>query len=185
MPLGLAARAFDAYRRILPRPIDLMLCALLMLVATERSARADLTHDSVSGTAIGKVTLRSPKGAAEEITWADLASPKAPGVYAIQLSIVGGYASVLLPHCNGREKVLVDGATKDAGSKGPLALALDDSGDGRPHEVTVEVKASTYEKRIACSEPPRVGALVRSADGLGLLRFRSPHKDKGGGEAVV
>lgn len=90
--------------------------------------------------------------------------------------------AVLVPHCNGRGRVLVDGAVKDSGSKGPLVVRL---GDDRPHDVTVEVKVSTYEKRIACSYPPRVGAVVSTDDGFQTIKFPSPHAAKGGGEAVV
>ncbi len=112
--------------------------------------------------------------------WDELSTPKTPGLHAIRFRAQG--QAVLVPHCNGRERVLVDGAVKDPGSKGPLVLRLD---DGPAHEVTIEVKASAYEKRIACTEPPRTGAIVRTSDGLSLLRFTSPHAAKGGGEAVV
>lgn len=80
--------------------------------------------------------------------------------------------AVLVPHCNGRERVLVDGAVKDPGSKGPLVVRL---GDDRPHEIVVEVKVSSYEKRVACSHPPRVGAVVPGTDGLRTITFPSPH----------
>lgn len=90
--------------------------------------------------------------------------------------------AVLVPHCNGRGRVLVDGVVKDRGSKGPLVLRLPDE---EPHDVTIEVKVSTYEKRVACSYAPRVGAVVPTDDGLQTIRFTSPHAAKGGGEAVV
>jgi pimeloyl-ACP methyl ester carboxylesterase len=90
--------------------------------------------------------------------------------------------AVLVPHCNGRGRVLVDGVVRDAGSKGPLVVPL---GDDAPHDVTIEVKVSTYEKRIACSHAPRVGAIVKTDDGLQTIKFTSPHAAKGGGEAVV
>src|SRR4051812_21822431 len=81
--------------------------------------------------------------------------------------------AVLVPHCNGRERVLVDGVVKDPGSKGPLVVRLGDQ--ERPHDVVVEVKISTYEKRIACSHPPRVGAVIATNDGLQTITFSSPH----------
>lgn len=83
-----------------------------------------------------------------------------------------------IPHCNGRERVLVDDAVRDPGSKGPLVLGL----TGR-HRIAIEVRASTYEKRVACSGPPIFGAAVPATDGLSRMRFTSPAK--GGGEAVV
>ena len=112
--------------------------------------------------------------------WGELSKPKPVGTHSIRLRAQG--AAVLVPHCNGRERVVVDGVVKDAGAKGPLVLPLD---EGAAHEVLIEVKASSYEKRIACTEPPRIGAVVRSTDGLSVLRFASPHRSKGGGEAVV
>jgi pimeloyl-ACP methyl ester carboxylesterase len=145
-------------------------------------AHAELAHESVSGAAIDRVTLRGPAPAdpAKDVEWAELARPKAPGLYTVRFRARG--EAVLLPHCNGRERVLVDGAVRDPGSKGPLVVRLSDDA---PHDVTLEIKASTYEKRLACTEAPRVGAIVRSADGLSVLRFTSPHAARGGGEAVV
>ncbi len=152
----------------------------LSAVASARVASADLAHETVSGNAVERVTLAGPTGATAEVAWADLSSPKTPGVYTLRFRAQG--EATFLPHCNGRERVLVDGKVKDPGSKGPLVVRLD---DGASHDVTIEVKVSAYEKRIACTEPPRVGAVVRSADGLSVLRFASPHARSGGGEAVV
>src|SRR5690606_14768099 len=115
-----------------------------------------------------------------ETAWSTLGSPKKKGAYAVRFRAQG--EAVLVPHCNGRGRVLVDGATRDARPKGPVVVRL---GDEAVHEITIEIDASGYEKRLACTEPPRVGAVVRSADGLSLLRFASPHAAKGGGEAVV
>jgi len=153
---------------------------VLAPIAFSSVASADLAHESVSGNAIERVVMKGPNGAPDEIAWAELATPKTPGTYTIRFTARG--PAVLVPHCNGRERVLVDGAVRDPGSKGPLVVRLD---DGAPHELTVEVKASSYEKRIACTEAPRVGAVVRSRDGLSVMRFASPHASRGGGEAVV
>lgn len=144
-------------------------------------AAADLGHETVSGSLVERVTLEGAHGRAAEVDWSSLSSAKAPGLYTIRLRARG--EAVLVPHCNGRERVLVDGTARDAGSKGPLVVRLD--ADGAPHEIAIEVKASAYEKRIACSAPPRSGALVRAADGLASLRFPSPQAARGGGEAVV
>lgn len=160
------------------------LCASVVVAigAYSSSARADLTHEAVSGSAVERVTVhsgRSDHGDKTEIAWVDLSSPKKPGPYTIRFQARS--EAVLVPHCNGREQVLVDGVVKDHGSKGPLVLRL----DGRPHEITIELTVSSYEKRIACSEPPRVGAPIWSGDGVSLMRFSSPHAGRGGGEAVV
>jgi pimeloyl-ACP methyl ester carboxylesterase len=53
------------------------------------------------------------------------------------------------------------------------------------HELVLAVKASAYERRIACGEPPRLGTLVTTREDLGLLSFASPYGSKGGGLAVV
>jgi pimeloyl-ACP methyl ester carboxylesterase len=136
----------------------------------------------VSGAAVARVFLRAPSGENERaVSWLELAQPKAAGLYRVRFQAAGD--AVLVPHCNGRERVSIDGVLKDGGSKGPLVLPLGD--DLQPHEVTLEVKASTYEKRIACSEVPRAGVVVSSEDGLTGFRFASPHGNKGGGEAVV
>lgn len=161
-------------------PWVVLALASALVCLPEREARAELSHEAVSGRSIERVMVRGPSGAASEATWATLSSPKAPGVYSVTFPVQG--EAVLVPHCNGRERILVDGRLQDSGSKGPMVVRL---GDVARHEVTVEIKASMYEKRLACSEPPRVGAVVRSSDGLSVLRFTSPHAAKGGGEAVV
>ncbi len=146
---------------------------LTLLVAT--SARAELSHEAVSGAAITRVAL---DGA--DVPWSDLGAPKTPGSkHTVRFRAKG--EAVLVPHCNGRERVLVDGTEKDRGSKGPLVVPL----DGGDHEITIEVTASTYEKRIACTEAPRVGGVLKAADGIAELRFASPHATRGGGRAVV
>jgi pimeloyl-ACP methyl ester carboxylesterase len=127
------------------------------------------------------VTLEASSRARTTTTWSELASPKAHGVYIVRFAAQG--EAVSIPHCNGRQRVLVDGVTRDAGSKGPLVLRL---GDDASHDVAIEIEASTYEKRLACSEAPRVGAVVQNKDGLAMFRFTSPApRSKSGGEAVV
>lgn len=150
------------------------------------SASADLAHDTVSGHAVERVTVKGPSGSVTDVAWDALSSPKTPGLYAVHFRAHA--EAVLVPHCNGRERILVDGVAKDGDGParvkgvGPRVIRLD--GDA-PHDVTIEVKASAYEKRIACTEPPRTGAVLRSNDGLAVLRFASPSAARGGGEAVV
>jgi len=147
--------------------------AALVALLLAAPARADLTHDAVSGASITEVLLDGVR-----VPWSSLRRPKKPGRYLIAFEARG---AVAIPHCNGRERILVDGATVDPGSKGPRIVPLDEG----VHTVTVEVKASDYENRVACSEAPRQGAVVRSSDGLARLRFTSPERARGGGEAVV
>jgi hypothetical protein len=132
-----------------------------LALACSGEARADLAHDAVSGRAIERVSLRAGRGEPKAVAWADLSVPRTPGPYTVRFVATGD--AVLVPHCNGRERVLVDGAPNDTGSKGPLVLRL---GDDAPREVLIEVKVSAHEKRIVCSEPPRVGAMIGLRDGL-------------------
>jgi hypothetical protein len=158
----------------------LSVVVLAFALAWGAKARADLAHDTVSGRAIERVSLRGGRGGPKTLAWTDLSAPKTPGSYTIRF--VATADAVLVPHCNGRDRVLVDGAPKDAGSKGPLVLRL---GDDAPRETTIDMKVSAYHKRIGCSEPRRVGAALRSTDGLSTMRFESPHATEGGGDAVV
>jgi pimeloyl-ACP methyl ester carboxylesterase len=139
-----------------------------------------LVHDTVSGAAVEHVALAAPSGSTADVAWAELSSPKTPGVYTVSFRAKG--EAIEIPHCNGRQKISVDDTVRDPGSKGPIVFRLE--GDAA-HEIKLEIKASTYEKRIACSGPPRVGAVLRSSDGLVRIEFSSPASGKGGGEAVV
>lgn len=83
--------------------------------------------------------------AAIEPVWSALGVPRLPGLHAVELAVRGPI--VTIPHCNGRQRIFVDGVERDAGSKGHLAL---DVGPGE-HAIRIEVKVSEYEKRIACA----------------------------------
>jgi pimeloyl-ACP methyl ester carboxylesterase len=154
--------------------------ATLATVTSAAAARADLGHETVSGVAVAQVSLERAGHGAAGVPWGELSRARTPGLHVVRFEARG--AAVLVPHCNGRGRVLVDGAVKDPGSKGPLVLRLEGAD---AHAIAIEVKVSSYEKRVACSEPPRVGEVVRSDDGLSLLRFASAAKARGGGEAVV
>lgn len=102
-----------------------------------------------------------------------LAESAEPGLHAVSAVVLG--PEVVVPHCNGRGRVLVDGQVRDAGSKGPLRLPI---GEGA-HELTVEVDVSKYEKRVAC-------APLRSADRAELFAWPSPHAGRPwAGQAVL
>jgi pimeloyl-ACP methyl ester carboxylesterase len=153
-------------------------------LAGPREARAEglLVHDAVEGSGIDVMDLIPPaKGArTESVAFTELGKPRAPATYTLKLTISG--EDVRIPHCNGRGAVTVDGAVRDKGSKGPLVLHL---GGDAVHDVRIEVAVSTYEKRIACGERVRAGTAARSAEGIALMRFPSPHKGPAAGEAVV
>jgi len=110
-----------------------------------------------------------------EDVWKGLGKPETTGVHEVEIAQLGD-GRIVVPHCNGRGRITVDGIERDAGSKGPLAVELDGK---RVHDLRIEVNVSSYEKRIAC-------APWRSADTARLLRFTSPHAPKPfAGEAVL
>jgi pimeloyl-ACP methyl ester carboxylesterase len=153
----------------------------LTLAARSAHAEGRLAHDAVTGGAIDVMDLVAPGGKSESVAFSELGKPRAPGAYTLKVAATG--RDVLIPHCNGRGAVSVDGVVRDKGSKGPLVVHLGEQG---VHEVRIDVVVSAYEKRIACGDHLRVGDVTRAAtEGLSLLRFASPHKGPAAGEAVV
>jgi pimeloyl-ACP methyl ester carboxylesterase len=154
----------------------------LGVLASWSDARAEglLAHDAIEGASIDVMDLASPGGKTESVAFSELGKLRAPATYTLKLAATG--EDMRIPHCNGRGAVTVDGTVRDKGSKGPLVVHL---GGEQVHEVRIDVVVSAYEKRIACGERVRVGAISRSAEGLALLRFASPHKGPASGEAVA
>jgi len=150
------------------------------------SARAEaeglLVHDTVDGANIDVLDLVAPgpNGKSESIAFTELGKAKPVGTYSLRVAVSG--EEILVPHCNGRGAVTVDGALRDKGSKGPLLLHL---GGDAVHDVRIDIAVSPYEKRIACGERVRVGAAARTSEGLTLLKFASAHTGPASGEAVV
>ena len=145
--------------------------------------RPTLAHDTIEGGAIDVMDLLLPGPKTESVAFTELGKLRSPGSYTLAIAATG--KSVLVPHCNGRGLVTVDGVVRDRGSKGPLLLALDGTSAGAVHELRVEVVVSAYEKRIACGERVRVGDVTRTVEGLSRLRFASPHAGPAAGEAAV
>jgi pimeloyl-ACP methyl ester carboxylesterase len=140
-------------------------------------------HANVKGADVTTVDVRADKGAWQPASWDALdVTPRAPGLYEVRLRVegAGDGATVALPHCAGRQRLVLDGAEVPS-APGPAIVGL-----GRGwHEVVIVVKVSAYEKRIACGERPRLGTMVTTRENLGLLGFASPYSAKGGGQAVV
>jgi pimeloyl-ACP methyl ester carboxylesterase len=140
-------------------------------------------HPEVRGVDITTVDVRADTRAWQVSAWDALSGTRVePGDYAVRMRIDGGRdgATVQVPQCAGRRRVVLDG--RDAPSPpGPVLVGV---GPGT-HELVLEVKASAYERRIACGERPRVGAVVTTHEGVGVLAFDSPYGPKGGGQAVV
>lgn len=178
-----------------------------MMLVSSRAA-ADLGHTAVTAAPVMKVEV----GGAD-VPWSDIEAPRAPGTYTLRFAAKG--EAVEIPHCNGRGKIVLDGTVRDPGSNGTsvivfdtkvyeraLAAARQDDTAGIrdlvreidrhreqaaqvEHDIRIDVKVSTYEKRIACAYAPRVGPVVSTREGLATMKLESPHASKGGGEAVV
>ncbi|MGD0525614.1 MAG: prolyl oligopeptidase family serine peptidase [Polyangiaceae bacterium] len=156
-----------------------------LVLAVPRAALAVTLepHAAVKGADVTAVEVRAEKGAWADASWDTLdATPRTPGIYEVRLRIEGpaNGATVALPHCAGRQRVLLDGAEVPS-SPGPVLVGV---GAGR-HELGLVVKVSAYEKRIACGARPRLGTMVTTREDLGVLAFSSPYAAKGGGQAVV
>lgn len=171
-------------RRAFPRFFVSIAGAALCSAAAQGDARADgaglLAHDTVEGSAIDVMDLVAPGGRTESVAFSELGKPRAPATYTLVVSATGEEGRI--PHCNGRGAVMVDGALRDKGSKGPLLVHL---GGDAVHVIRIDIAVSTYEKRIACGERVQVGHAVRSHEGVSLLRFASPHRGPAAGEAVI
>jgi len=152
----------------------------VLAASFEALAEGLLAHDAIAEGSIDVMDLALPGGKTESVAFTELGKPRVPATYTLKLAASG--EDVRIPHCNGRGAVTVDGTVRDKGSKGPLVLHL---GGSAVHDIRIDVAVSTYEKRIACGERVRVGAVSRSSEGVALLRFSSPHKGPSAGEAVV
>jgi len=127
--------------------------------------------------------VRPDGGAWRPTPWDDLGrTPLEPGRYEVRFQAVasGAEEAIQVPLCAGRTGAIVDSRSA-AQAPGPNVISV---GAGA-HDVVITIDVSRYERRIACGERPRVGGVVRAADGLGTLAFESPHVSRGGGHAVV
>ncbi|HEY3816750.1 MAG TPA: prolyl oligopeptidase family serine peptidase [Polyangiaceae bacterium] len=157
--------------------------AVVFLAARAGLAVTFEAHANVRGVDITTAEVRSDKGAWQAASWDALdETPRAPGTYEVRLRVKGAKdgATVAVPHCAGRQRLVLDGAVVPS-SPGPAIVGV---GPG-DHELVVVVKVSAYEKRIACGERPRLGALVTTRENLGVLGFSSPYAARGGGQALV
>jgi enterochelin esterase-like enzyme len=155
---------------------------VLAQVATPVAAPTTLEpHLEVRGADVAEAEFRASGSAGwRSVLWDELDSQDlAPGKYEVRARLDTG-AALQVPPCAGRRRVAIDGAPVQA-PPGPLVVGL---APGR-HELALVVEVTPYERRIACGERPRVGAAVRTVEGLGVLRFASPYVAKGGGSAVV
>lgn len=156
------------------------------LVATGARGQGLASHldarAQVRGGDVVTADVRREGGTWRSTAWDDLGrTPLEPGRYEVRLQIVAGGAdeAIQIPPCAGRTAAFVDSRSA-AQAPGPDVIPV----SAGTHDVVIAIDVSRYERRIACGERPRVGAVVHAADGLGALAFESPHASRGGGQAV-
>ncbi len=162
----------------------MLIWAALFPLAPRLAGAATLEpHALVRGAEVVTASVRAGGGTWRTGPWDDIdRTPVDPGRYQVRFSADGEHEGdgVEVPHCAGRERVTLDGRDLHA-APGPLVVALAPG----PHDVVIEVVVSSYERRIACGDRPRVGVAERASVGLGVVRFSSPSSNRGGGRAVV
>ncbi len=149
----------------------------------EATAAALEPHSDVRGTDVLVADVRASGGSWRSWAWDALAqSSLESGNYDVRLHFdaAGSGAAVVVPTCAGRGDVRVDGHIV-LGASGPLVVAV----AAGAHALELRVHVTPYERRIACGDRARVGPMIRTIEGLGLLRFASPVAALGGGQAVV
>jgi len=163
---------------------EIAAAACVLLAARAAGAVTLEPHAEVlHGVAVDAVEVRGRGGAWESARWESLArTARAPGEAAVRFHVDGGRdgSALQIPPCAGRARVRIDGGETPS-PPGPVVTRV---GPG-VHEVVVELKVSGYERRIACGERPRTGAITQTREGLGILEFDSPYAERGGGHAVV
>jgi pimeloyl-ACP methyl ester carboxylesterase len=158
------------------------------LVSTSREAFAASAgtlapHIEVDGADVVDAEVRRAPEPWKRQQWAALGQTRlTPGPYEVRVRfpVPDGESAVSLPACADRRSVSLDGR-KVAEGPAPMAFPVATGW----HDVVLTFAIGTYERRVACGEPPRVGRVIRTTEGLGLLRFDSPYTSRGGGEAVV
>ena len=157
---------------------------IVMTPATSWASGAMLSpHPEVKGPDIAASDVRREGGAWAPMAWADLTrTTLEPGRYKLRVRAASDERgdAIQIPQCAGRAAVRVDSRVV-SGGPGPVVVPVAPG----PHEVVIEVDVSRYERRIACGQPVRLGTVQQTTDGLGTLRFDSPHAARGGGQAVV
>lgn len=168
------------------RAVAACVFGVLGLIVDARAAPSPAVvelHDQVQGTQVLRATIRGAGGYWPDMRWDLLAGLTIdPGEYDVRFeaNADGPGMALAVPWCAGRTGITVDGRAI-AAPVGPWVGRLREG----HHDVVLRVRASSYERRIACGERPEVGPVVRTVEGLGRLRFASPAATRGGGEALV
>ncbi len=148
----------------------------------------DLTHAAVTGTPVDVVEVRHVGGGAMRESFGALSSePRAPGIYTVSFRVDAGALCIEIPPCAGRQEVRIDGArVQNPGTEvAQRAAIVTDVQAKSAHDVSFDVKVSSYEKALRCSYAPRAGTRTQTTAGLSWVTFASPSVRLGGGHAVV
>jgi pimeloyl-ACP methyl ester carboxylesterase len=156
-----------------------------LLLAHEASGRL-ASHPRVDGPDVAHVEVTGPSYPKGKILdWSGLSRAAVrEGLYTLRAWVPAGglIDAVEVPTCAVRKRILLDGQAIAAVDRAPAIVHLLGKGG---HEVAVEVKVSTYERRIACGAPMRVGQLVASREGWASFRYPSGERESGGGQAAM
>lgn len=163
----------------------LRFAAAAVVLAFAPVARASVPlHSVVRGGEIADVEIVSAKGATRSSFAAVSRTKLDPGAYTLRASAPGDRGAIEIPMCSHRGAVTIDG-TRYAPPPGPFVVRV--APRNAAHAITVEITVSEYEKRVACGDAIRAGAITLARDGLVTLDFASPAEDvaRGGGRAVL
>src|SRR3954471_23969156 len=84
--------------------------AVALIASTDARADGLLAHDTIAGGALDVMDLVAPGGKTTSMAFTQLGAPLPPATYTLRLSAAGD--SVLVPHCNGRGAVSIDGVVR-------------------------------------------------------------------------
>jgi len=160
-----------------------LLAFAVVLVAAPAGATLPL-RAVVRGGEVAEVDVVTQSGT-RHATFASLSRTKLdPGQVTIRASIPGDRRAVEIPECSHRGAITIDG-TRYAPPDGTFVVRLAPRAEA--HTIEMEIRASEYERRVACGDPIRAGAIVETRDGLRTIDFASPPEDarRGGGRAVI
>ncbi len=163
----------------------IMLTLSTLFLSGVASARV-APHPRVDGASIAQVTVTGPsypKG--KVLDWSTLSTTAVKeGLYVLRAWVPSGglIDAVEIPTCAVRKRIVFDGKPVASPDRGPAVVQMEGQGG---HDLTVEVSVSSYESRIACGAPIRVGKRVGTREGWTSFRYASDDRKVGGGQAAI
>ncbi len=131
----------------------------------EAAVASPLEHPDVAGAAIDLFVLTDGR-VAQNVTFAELAQRRLePGPRTLSFTAEG--KALYVPWCGGRKRVRLAGREVTTPAEGPFVVPLP---AGRV-DVAIDLVVSSYERRVACGEAPRVGEPARTIRGFATLTF--------------